>query len=285
MKYLAHLEKSLNSDIISIYEVHKGMHSNDPLIWENREYYSLWYNTPMVAKVNSIKIAPHFAFKKGFGGNENSGGGESIEHQLSKKVIYDNKSLHLKIGDIEDKLFFSEVIIEKAFENGLYVADLYVKIINVNKFDFPIDSNLIIELHRTNKVKKSKQHFYRINNIAAIEIDIWDKINYEEDIEKLQKQLVGYFNKLRFAKTLHNPNYIKHALERKRKEHELNHKVEVPLKEYTIQDSFIKPETITSAKEFTVKHFNVFPTEIELTSVTKEESLLRKIIDFISQSN
>lgn len=216
MKYLAHIDKSLNSRIISIYDVIQGLNGDTPQEWEERTYYSLWYNTPMIAKVNSVKQRPHFAFKKGFGGNENSGGGESLEHQLSKKVITDLKSLRIKIGDIEDTLLFSEMIIEQPFKNSKYQADLYCKIANSNKFNFQVDSMIVIELHRTNKVTKSKQRFYRDNNIAAIEVDIYKEIKYKGNIEQLQKELIGYFKRKRFAKRLHDPNWKKIIQEKKK---------------------------------------------------------------------
>lgn len=274
MKYLAHIKNDLTSDIISVYDVYKGLNSKNPVIWESREYYSLWHLTPMYARVNYKKKAPHFAFKNGFGGNENSGGGESIEHQLSKKVIYDNKVLHLKIGDLVDKLIFSEVIIEKEFENGKYKADLYVKIANENKFDFPIGSNLIIELHKTNKVKKSKQQFYRNNNIAAIEIEIWDKIKYEENIDKLQCELHRYFSKRLFTKTLHDPNYIKHKIERTKREQESKSVVKVQLP---------KENIIPSKSAIIETNFHketVYKNKVSLVEPTKEIKEKRFLIGF-----
>ena len=207
MKYLAHIENNLESRIISIYDVIRGLNGNRPQEWEGRTYYSLWYNTPMIARVGSNKMKPHFAFKSGFGGNENSGGGESIEHQLSKKIIYDLNTLNLKIGNIEDKLVFSDVIIEKPFDNGKYITDLYCKIKLENKFKFPVGSMLAVELHYTSRVKKSKQKFYRDNNIASIEIDIWKEIKFSGDLDTLQRQLKGYLQKQRFAKRLHDPNW------------------------------------------------------------------------------
>jgi hypothetical protein len=218
MKYLAHLENNLESKIVSIYEVKNGLNSTKPQLWENKEYYSLWYLTPMKAIVNTAKKAPHFSFKNGGGGNENSGSGESIEHQLAKKTIYDKKALTLRIGEIEDTLNFSDIIIEQQFENGLYKADLFAKIENTNKFDFPPNSYLIIEIHKTNKVSKTKQQFFRDKNFAAIEIELFDKIKYDNDLEKLQRQLSGYFDKLRYAKTLHDPYYIRHKQEREKRE-------------------------------------------------------------------
>ena len=275
MKYLAHIQNDLTSDIISIYDVCKGLNSKDPSIWESREYYSLWYNTPMNARVNYKNKAPHFAFKNGFGGNENSGGGESIEHQLSKKVIYDNKVLHLKIGDLEDKLIFSEVIIEKGFESGKYKADLYVKIGNENKFDLPIGSNLVIELHKTNKVKKSKQQFYRNNNIAALEIEIWDKIKYEENIDKLQYDLHRHFSKKLFTKVLHDPNYIKHKIERTKREQESKSKIKVQLQK----------ENIIPAKSAIIEtNFHkeiVSKKEVSLVELTKEMQVEIKVKGFL----
>ncbi|MEN7550087.1 hypothetical protein AAG747_19355 [Rapidithrix thailandica] len=207
MKYLAHLENNPDSKIISIYDVIQGLNGETPSAWEGRTYFSLWHHIPMIAKVNSTKQKPHFAFKPGHGGNKNSGGGESIEHQLSKKIISDLKSLNIKIGEIEDSIFFSEVIIEQPFEDGKYKADLYCRICKENKFGFPVNSMIIIELHLSNRVKNSKKKFYRNNNLTAIEVDIWHKIKFQGDVQKLQKQLSGYFRKQRFAKRLHDPNW------------------------------------------------------------------------------
>ena len=77
---------------------------------------------------------------------------------------------------------------------------------NENKFNFPVNSFIVIELCRTNAVKKSKEKYFRNQNITAIEIEIFDKIKFEGNIEILQKQLLGYFGKKRFAKRLHDPN-------------------------------------------------------------------------------
>lgn len=207
MKYLAHLENSLNSEIISVYDVIKGQNGDNPQQWEGREYYSLWYRTPMSARVKSKEIKPHFSFKQGYGGNKNSGGGESIEHQLSKKIIYDLKCLHLTIGEIEGYLRFSEVIIEKPFNNREYIADLYCKIADENNFGLPVNSMIVIELMYTSTTKRTKIAFYRRNNIAAIEIKIWNDIKYNDDIIKLQNRLEAYFKKMKYAKRLHDPNW------------------------------------------------------------------------------
>lgn len=64
-------------------------------------------------------------------------------------------------------------------------------------------------------------------NLAAIEIRIWEKIKFDGDIFLLQKELSIYFNRLLFAKTLHDPNYISHAIERKIREEELVRKVSI----------------------------------------------------------
>lgn len=214
MKYLAHIDQNPESKIISIYDVVKGLNGENPAWWENRTYFSLWYITPMIAKVNAKTIKRHFAFKKGFGGNEYSGGGESLEHQLSKKIIYDLKSIQIKFGNTEGKLTFSEVIIEQPFENGKYRADLYCKIEESNPFDFPKNSMLAIELCLTNKVKKSKEKFYRDKNIAAIEIKIRDSINYNDSLDEIHAKLTRQFTGMNYPKNLHNPNWKKHYIKK-----------------------------------------------------------------------
>lgn len=287
MKYLAHLENNLKSKIISIYDVIKGLNGENPIEWEGKTYYSLWYNTPMIAKVNSNKQKPHFAFKKGYGGNENSGGGESIEHQLSKKIISDLKVLNIKIGEIEGRIKFSEVIIEQPFENGKYKADLYCKISNENNFNFPVNSMIIIELHLTNKVKKSKEKFYRNNNLTAIEINIWKEIKFEGDIEKLQRQLNGYFQKQRFAKRLHDPNWksiVNKREEKKRLEKELKFQQQ---KEELERIENILNEELRNKREkgelFSQKNSKISQEKIEKSQKLKKKSFWRKIIDYITK--
>lgn len=287
MKYLAHLENNLDSKIISIYDVIKGLNGEKPREWEGKTYYSLWYNTPMIAKVNSNKQKPHFAFKKGYGGNENSGGGESIEHQLSKKIISDLKVLYIKIGETEGKIKFSEIIIEQPFENGKYKADLYCKISNENNFNFPVNSMIIIELHLTNKVKKSKEKFYRNNNLTAIEINIWKEIKFEGDIEKLQRQLKGYFQKQRFAKRLHDPNWksiVNKREENKRLEKEL--KLQQQKEELERIDN-IRNEALRIKREqrelFNQNNSKTSLDKIEKFQKPKRKSFWRKIIDYITK--
>ncbi|CAM1334868.1 hypothetical protein [Tenacibaculum aestuariivivum] len=85
MKFRAHIENSVKSEIITIKKVIDGMNSKNPKKWEKRTYYSLTYLTPMYAKPNGKIIRPYFYFKKGLDGNEKSGGGESLEHKLAKK--------------------------------------------------------------------------------------------------------------------------------------------------------------------------------------------------------
>jgi|GEM_PF-6181276 len=218
MKYLAHVSNNLDSEVISIYDVIKKL-KEDTSYKEGITYYSLWYLTPMIAKVNSSTgRAPHFAFKKGYGGNENSGGGEGLEHALAKKIIYDNKFLKIAIGKSIDELSFSDIIIEKEFENRKYIADLYVRIENENLFELPKDSWLAVELCYKNKVKISKKAYYRKHNIAAIEIKINNEIKYEGNMQYLNRRLNGYFTNIKNATWLHNPNYKQYYLRNKEKE-------------------------------------------------------------------
>lgn len=204
MKYLAHIESSPQSKIVSIYDVVRGL-ASDAQYWDGRTYYSLRDCTPMIAKTASSKVHPHFAFKAGYGGNESSGGGESIEHQLAKKVIYDNKSLYLKMGNVEDHLSLSDITIEKSFDNNRYVADLYAKVQNKNAFQIPIGSWLVVELHFRNKVGYQKQKFFQNKNIPAVEIDLYKEIAYDGDIDKLYRRLKGYFNARLYARWLSKP--------------------------------------------------------------------------------
>lgn len=60
MKYLAHIDKSLDSNIVSIYDVAMDIKDN-PKECEEKRYYSLWYLTPMFPKIGEQKKS-HFAF-------------------------------------------------------------------------------------------------------------------------------------------------------------------------------------------------------------------------------
>lgn len=209
MKYLAHLEKNGSSKIVSIYEVIKALNSANAENWEKREYYSLWYLTPMVAKPGRGKVSPHFAFKKGLGGNENSGGGESLEHDLAKKILYDQKYLSLKFKRVSEILKFSEIKIEERFPGIKRSADLFAKVSHENKLSIPKDSYIAIEIHRSNRISGSKKIAYQKHNIRSIEIDIDKDIRFNGNIEILQNRLEGYFKYPREARTLHNPDYKK----------------------------------------------------------------------------
>lgn len=282
MKYLARLENNLNSEIVSIFDVKNGLNSKFPQIWENREYYSLWYLTPMKAVVNTKAKASHFAFKNGGGGNENSGTGESIEHQISKKIIYDKKSLKLKIGKIQDTLMFSEIFIEKSFENGLFITDIYAKIEKNNKFELPVDSFLIIEIHKTNKVTKTKQQFFRDNNYAAIEIDLYKEIKFDNDLDKLHRQLSGYFDKERYARTLHDPNYIKHKIERERKVEE-KRLLQLKLKNESSEQSKIenKNEPVIIIRKVETAKALSQEENFNVTQIEEKKNIFARILNFI----
>jgi hypothetical protein len=283
MKYLAHMKSSLDSDIISIYDVHAGMNSRNPEVWEKREYYSLWYLTPMIAKVSSTKINPHFAFKVGSGGNKNSGGGESLEHDLAKKTVFNLKKLRIRMWGEEDYLIFSEVKIEHRLENGRYIPDLYAKIAKENKFDYAIDSYLAIELHWTNEVHLSKQNYYRAQNIAAIEIKLNKKIRYKDDLFELQTQITRFFEMLQPAKSLHDPHYLKHFNEYKKKKEKklLSENAQAPSKTNISrqqEEEINKPSLLIP--EATTQHKTVSPKQIEQI-VTKKLSLPQKIRRFL----
>lgn len=275
MKHLAHISNDLNSEIISIYEVIKRL-EKDPSYKEGITFYSLWYLTPMVAKVNSSKgRAPHFAFKKGHGGNENSGGGKSIEHELAQKIIYDNKFLKISTGKTKDELFFSEIEIEKEFENGERRADLYVKIKNENKFNLPVDSWLVIELYYKHKVEISKKAYYRRHNIAAIEIEIDKDIAYNGDMQLLYRRLSGYLRYSRDAKWLHNPNYKEYYSKRNEQEKE---QVNQPVIDYVPP---IVHDTTSEDKSNIPNTYIETSIDNEPISNKSKKSFWRKLLDSI----
>ena len=92
MKYLAHVAPSLTSDIICIHDVAQYIKSN-PKESESKRYYSLWYLTPMTARIGK-QNKPHFAFVKGSNPAPSEiEGGESIEHDMTKHEIYATKLL------------------------------------------------------------------------------------------------------------------------------------------------------------------------------------------------
>ncbi|WP_316820298.1 hypothetical protein [Pedobacter gandavensis] len=283
MKYLAHVEDSLGSEMISIYDVHAGMNSKNPGIWEKREYYSLWYLTPMIAKVSSTKITPHFAFKVGAGGNENSGGGESLEHDLSKKTVFDLKKLLIRMWGKEDYLIFSEVKIEYRLENGKYIPDLYARIAKENKFDYAVGSYLAIELHWKNKVHRSKQEYYRVKNIAAIEINLNKAIKYTNDLYKLQTQITRFFEMSQPAMSLHNPNFRKYFNERKKEiaetERELRERDEALSKTKAIlqQQEEENKKTPPLLIPFTMTQQKIFSNRQIVPIVPKRLSVMQKI--------
>lgn len=212
MKYLAHTEPSLDSPIISIYEVINGI-KESPKQFEKQQYYSLWYLTPMTSKIGKSK-APHFAFKQGFNPVQSEkDSGESIEHSIAKYVIYEQKTLLLKhnynsTGDTKGRIIFKDVRVEYRFDNGDYIADIYAQIegdliLGLNNNDW-----LAIEIFKTNNSSKYKTAFYRSKNIAAIEIKYFDKIKFENNKDLLQKQIQGWLTKTHlYFKWLHNPNY------------------------------------------------------------------------------
>lgn len=212
MKYLAHTSAKPDGPIISIYDVIKGIKEN-PKLFEKQEYYSLWYLTPMIPKLGKT-IAPHFAFKQGCCINSTEGsGGESIEHAITKYIIYEQKILHLKhnydrAGDVKGYLKFREVKVEYRFDSGSYIADIYAQIEEDTILGLKADDWVAIEIHKTHKVSKYKTEFYRSKSIPAIEFEYFDQIKFENSKEILQKQIKGWLTKTNlYFKWLHNPNY------------------------------------------------------------------------------
>lgn len=212
MKYLAHVENSLDSDIISIYEVLDGL-KKSPKEFEKKRYYSLWHLTPMTPKAGLHK-KPHFAFLKGSAPSySESQGGESIEHAITKHIIYKSKKINLKFTvngcQVENQITFSEIKVEHHFDNNDYIADLYGKIESNhgNLFNLKPNDWLVIEICVSHKVTKYKQAYYRLKNIAAIEIKLYDKIKFEDSRERLDKRITGWLNLFLYFKPLHNPNY------------------------------------------------------------------------------
>ena len=212
MKYLAHVAPSLTSDIICIHDVAKDIKSN-PKESESKRYYSLWYLTPMTARIGK-QNKPHFAFIKGSNPAPSEiEGGESIEHDMTKHEIFKTKSLYLKHNydrkeDIIGLITFSEIKIEYRFDNGKYIADLYAKIESDEKNILKLNKHwIVIEIFKSNKSSKFKEAYYRKKNIAAIEIKLWDKIQFKDNTELLKKQISGWLKKPNYFHWINDPNY------------------------------------------------------------------------------
>lgn len=287
MKFLAHLQKDLKDEPISIYDVIRGFNGKNPEFWEKRTYYSLIDGIPMKAVVNTIKKKPHFAVKKGYGGNDNSGGGESIEHQLAKKVIYDNKFLKIKIGSIRDTIFFSKIIIEQPIKKKNSKnekerigrrADLYVQIANRNSFDFLVSKGLIIEIYKSNKVSLVKRNFYRKFDIPSIEIKINKEIKFNGNVGKLYKELKECLSNEINATNLHDPFWEKHQKERKEKQLKLQKEIEKKKQEQ--KEIEIKELDKKKRKEIEKKQFEKVYKEKEIIEQTiKKKNKFVKFID------
>ena len=282
MKFRAHIENSVKSETVTIKTVVDGVNSKYPEKWEKRTFYSLKYLTPMYAKPNCKKIRPHFAFKRGLGGNEKSGGGESLEHELAKEIIAKNLFLTIKLGNIQDTLYFSKVIIEQKFNKGKRSADLYVQIKNKNKFDYTIGKGLVIEIHRSNKVSKTKRQFYRNLNIAAIETKI-DKFNkLENDIYNIQNQLEKSLTSVNEGVSLHDPFYLKHKIEREKKEKEFQEsKRKRRLKELEKENQKI----LDKQSKVVIKKIEPQNIVIEKKKIIskRKKTFLKRIIDLIKK--
>lgn len=212
MKYLAHTKLSLDSPIISIYDVINGI-KETPKLFEKQQYYSLWYLTPMTSKIGKSK-APHFAFKQGFNpARSEKDSGESVEHSIAKYVIYEQKTLLLKHNynnteDTKGRIKFKDVRVEHRFDNGDYITDIYAQIEDDSILGLNNNDWLAIEIYKTNNSSKYKTAFYRSKNIAAIEVKYFDKIKFENSKDLLQKQIQGWLTKTHlYFKWLHNPNY------------------------------------------------------------------------------
>lgn len=279
MKFRAHLENNVTSETITIKKVIDGINSKNPEQWEKRTYYSLKYLTPMYAKPNCQKIRPHFVFKKGLGGNEKSGGGESLEHELAKEIIAKNSFLTVKIGNVQDTLYFSQVIIEQRFNKGERSADLYVQIKNQNKFDYTVGKGLVIEIHRSNKVTKIKRQFYRNLNIASIEIKI-DKFNKaENDIYFIQNELEKTLKTSIRAESLHDPFWKEHKLKREKfekwRKEELRKERFQKLEKERLKLAKIEPKPTIK------KHEEPITIQNERKITQKKTSIFRQLFNWI----
>lgn len=292
MKYLAHTEPSLDSPIISIYDVINGI-KKTPKLFEKQQYYSLWYLTPMTSKIGNSK-APHFAFKQGFNSEQfEKGSGESIEHSIAKYVIYEQKTLLLKhnytsTDDTKGIIKFKDVRVEYRFDNGDYIADIYAQIENDSILGLDNNAWLAIEIFKTNNSSKYKMSFYRSKNIAAIEIKYFDKIKFENNKDLLQKQIQGWLTKTYlYFKWLHNPNYKQVYKNESNTPHSyIHHKTVVPVCE-TLQEPQIlctksMPIEINYEIKTTQKQMNIESVGSDIhPKAMKCKSIWNKLLSFL----
>ncbi len=265
MKYLAHRKPDGSDRPISIYDVIRGRKSDNPEEWaEGKEYYSLWYHTPMKAVVKGK--SPHFAFKSGHATGHDKGG-ESIEHSLSKQIISELKVLKvavygksyvipIKQGNVEhperfrDRGYRIDVVLEA--EPCIYTREFGSELIG-------------IEVKKTSRVKSVKKHAVRNLEVqmSVLEITLNPVIKLDEnaDVELLYKRLTGYWGNERKAFCLHKPNYQEWLKEQKEKEAVLHEQKQPP----TIVDP--KPEKPVPVK-VTVKE--TVPNSV-LESIKEDE--------------
>lgn len=279
MKYLAHTAAALDSPIISIYEVIDGV-KNNPKQFEKQKYYSLWYLTPMFPKVGKSK-APHFAFKQGYGtGSTEDSSGESIEHSITKYIIYEQKYLQLKYNydrkeDIKGCIKFKDIKVEFRFNNGDYISDIYAQIEKDTILGLSKNDWLAIEILKTHKVSKYKTAFYQSQKIPAIEIKYYDEIRFENNKELLQKQIKGWLTKTHlYFKWLHNPRYKEIYLRNNVVDTNINSRLiaEVTSRQHTIG--------IQSASEANITVKNSIDSDIANFQI-KRKSLWKAILSFL----
>lgn len=291
MKYRAHTQPSLNSEIIYIHDVIKQI-SIDPKRKEHEnKYYSLWYLTPMVARCKGRKT-PHFAYWPGSNPNpKESTSGMSLEHSTVQRWIEKNKKISLRRNQLGQITYgciaFSEVMSEYQFKNSEngeieYIADIYGKIEQDSILGLTPGTNLIIEIAKTNKVSKYKEAYYQKHNIAAIEISIWEKVKFNTDkkdtisaINDLDSIVNNWLNKGAQFKWVQNPNKKYLPLRKKQQKIELE-----KLSNGIVRNSDQKSQNEVSnevlfinTKEDICNIYNISPNH--------NESFLRKAIRFL----
>lgn len=258
MKFLAHRKSDGSDTEITIYDVIKGRNSDNPELWEEgKRYYSLWYHKPMKAVVNVTEKKPHFAFISGNAAGH-SKGGESIEHELSKKIISELKLIkifaygkHYEVPILKSKLENPE-----NFRDRNYRIDVLLEAESCLFTEEYGSTRIGIEVNKSSKVKSRKKH--AIRNIEEktilLEISLFNGIKFSNsnDVKHLYNRLAAYWKKEKKAKVLHNPNY-KNYQDKVRRQEIKEERDRVKSQNLSKENNFVnkKPVELTPQRDFT----------------------------------
>ena len=123
MKLLAHISKSFDSQIVTVYEVF-ALRLENPEVWEGKEFYDIIKLRPMTP-VNRGKKSSSFAFLGG-GGNGHGLGSKGIAHELVQEYICKLQAWTVKIYGKEFSLQIESSEDEWHVKDSLYGKNYFV---------------------------------------------------------------------------------------------------------------------------------------------------------------